>query len=189
MLRAANKIARICRRCLLDLTCRFVYKDWLVHTVRLKERRMVSTVFRRVVMVLMFLASLPVGAWAQEATVSGTVTDLTGGVLPGVTITTTHTASGNTFVAVTDERGGYRIPLRVGMFKVDAELPGFGTVSRQLELLVGQIAVLNLQLAPSTVQESVTVTGEAPLVDTQTSTLGTNVDPRQMQELPVNGRN
>ena len=70
---------------------------------------MVSTVFRRVVMVLMFLASLPVGAWAQEATLSGTVTGSTGGVLPGVTITATHTATGNTFVAVTDEKGGYRM--------------------------------------------------------------------------------
>src|SRR5262245_7492791 len=146
-------------------------------------------IFGRVALMFTLLALLPVGAWAQEATLSGTVTDSTGGVLPGVTITATHTATGNTFVAVTDERGGYRIPLRVGMFKVDAELPGFGTVSRQLELLVGQIAVLNLQMGPSTVQESVTVTGEAPLVDTQTSTLGTNVDPRQMQELPVNGRN
>jgi len=146
-------------------------------------------IFRRVALMFTLLALMPVGAWAQEATLNGTVTDSTGGVLPGVTITATHTATGNTFVAVTDERGGYRIPLRVGMFKVDAELPGFGTVSRQLELLVGQTAVLNLQMAPSTVQESVTVTGEAPLVDTQTSTLGTNVDPRQMQELPVNGRN
>ena len=146
-------------------------------------------VLRRVLMVLMLMALVPVAAWAQEATLSGTVTDSTGGVLPGVTITATHTATGNTFVAVSDEKGGYRVPLRVGMFKVDAELPGFGTVSRQVELLVGQTAVLNLQLAPSTVQENVTVTGEAPLVDTQTSTLGTNVDPRQMQELPVNGRN
>jgi hypothetical protein len=146
-------------------------------------------VLRRVVMVLTLLALVPVTAWAQEATLSGTVTDSTGGVLPGVTITATHTATGNTFVAVSDEKGGYRIPLRVGMFKVDAELPGFGTVSRQVELLVGQTAVLNVQMAPSTVQENVTVTGEAPLVDTQTSTLGTNVDPRQMQELPVNGRN
>src|SRR5262245_1099723 len=146
-------------------------------------------IFGRVVLMFTLLALVPVGAWAQEATLSGTVTDSTGGVLPGVAITATHTATGNTFVAVTDERGGYRLPVRVGMFKVDAELPGFGSVSRQIELLVGQTAVLNLQMAPSTVQESVTVTGEAPLVDTTNSTLAANVDPRQMSELPVNGRN
>src|SRR5436190_15941621 len=144
-------------------------------------------IFARLAAIALLL--VPVSAFAQEAVLSGTVTDTTGGVLPGVTITATHTATGNTFVAVTDEKGGYRIPVRVGMFKVDAELPGFGTVTRQTDLLIGQTAVLNLQMAPSTVQESVTVTGEAPLVDTATSTLGTNVDPRQMQELPVNGRN
>jgi len=140
-------------------------------------------------MVFALLALLPFTGYAQEATLSGTVTDTTGGVLPGVTITATHTATGNTFVAVTDERGGYRIPVRVGTMKVDAELPGFGTVTRQVDLLVNQTAVVNLQMAPSTVQESVTVTGEAPLIDTTNSSLGTNVDPRQMQELPVNGRN
>src|SRR5258705_9312240 len=129
------------------------------------------SILKRVALALGLLAVVPLAASAEEATLSGTVPDSTGGVLPGVTITATHTATGNTFVAVTDERGGYRVPVRVGMFKVDAELPGFGTVSRQVELLVGQTAVLNLQMAPSTVQESVTVTGEAPLVDTQTSTL------------------
>ena len=143
---------------------------------------MYVSILRRVVMALAVLALLPAGAWAQEATLSGTITDSTGGVLPGVTITATHTATGNTFVAVTDEKGGYRVPVRVGMFKVDAELPGFGTVSRQVEILVGQTLTLNLQMAPSTVQENVTVTGEAPLIETQTSALGTNVDPRQMQE-------
>jgi hypothetical protein len=146
-------------------------------------------IVRRALMVFSLLVLLPFTGYAQEATLSGTVTDSTGGVLPGVTITATHTATGNTFVAVTDEKGGYRIPVRVGTLKVDAELPGFGTVSRQVDLLVNQIAVVNLQMAPSTVQESVTVTGEAPLIDTSNSTLATNVDPRQMQELPVNGRN
>src|SRR5258705_559273 len=142
---------------------------------------------------LMFLGAamlfVPQLASAQEASISGTVIDSTAGVLPGVTITATHVATGNTFVGVTDERGGFRIPVRVGLHKLTAELPGFGAVTREIELLVGQTAVVNLQLAPSTVQESVTVTGEAPLIDTTNSTLAANVDPRQMQELPVNGRN
>ena len=152
--------------------------------MRTASRRIIG---RAAVFALLLL--LPVAAFAQEAVLSGIVTDSTGGVLPGVTITATHTATGNTFVSVTDEKGGYRIPVRVGLFKIDAELPGFGTVTRQIDLLIGQTAVLNLQMAPSTVQESVTVTGEAPLIDTTNSSLGTNIDPRQMQDLPVNGRN
>jgi hypothetical protein len=54
---------------------------------------------------------------------------------------------------------------------------------------VGQQAVMNLQMGVPGVQESVTVTGEAPLLDVTQSSLGGNIDPRQMQELPVNGRN
>ncbi len=128
-------------------------------------------------------------AFAQEATLSGTISDATSSVLPGVTITAVHEASGNTFVAVTDDRGFYRLPLRTGVYRLNAELAGFANVNRSVELLVGQQAVMNLQMAPSAVQESVTVTAEAPLLDMTSSTLAGNVDPRQMQDLPVNGRN
>lgn len=130
-----------------------------------------------------------VSGYAQDAALSGTITDSTGGVLPGVTVTALHEDSGNTFVGVTDAGGAYRLPLRTGKFIIKAELPGFGTVTRRLELVVGQQGVLNLQMSPSAVQESVTVTGEAPLVDVSQSKLGGNIDTRQMQEIPVNGRN
>jgi len=136
------------------------------------------------------MLALPLRAYAQEATVSGTVTDTTGGVLPGVTVTVMHEVSGNLFVAVTDERGEFRLPARAGVFRITAALPGFTTVTRTgLELLVGQQAVVNFQMSLSTVQETVTVTGQAPLVETTKSSLGSNVDPRQLSELPVLGRN
>ncbi len=132
----------------------------------------------------------PIAALAQEATLSGLVTDQTGAVLPGVTVTAVQEATGNSFVSVTDERGGYRIPLRIGTYKLTAELSGFAMLTREgLQLLVGQQAVVNLQMVPATVQESVTVTGEAPLVDVTQSNLAGNIDSRQMQDLPVNGRN
>lgn len=137
--------------------------------------------------VVMLLVS--VAASAQEATFTGTVTDATGGVLPGVTITAVHAASGNTFTTVTDERGEFRLPVRVGTYALTAELSGFSTVNRSLQILIGQNAEVDVQMTPSSVQETVTVTGEAPLVDTTTSTVGANIDPRQMQELPINGRN
>jgi hypothetical protein len=147
-----------------------------------------SRLLGRVLILGTFLA-LPTPLLAQEAVMSGTVTDTTGGVLPGVTITAVHDATGNTFVAVTDNRGGFRLPVRTGAMRVTAELPGFSALTRSVELLLGQTVVLNLQMAPSTVTESVTVTGEAPLIDVSSSTVSGNIDPRQMQELPVNGRN
>src|SRR5437870_8344583 len=132
---------------------------------------------------------VPVCGHAQESTVSGTVTDPTGAVIPGVTVTATHTESGNKFEAVTDERGGYRLQVRVGNFRVTAELPGFGTVNRNIEVLVGQTVVVNIEMTPSTIAETVNVTGEVPLVDTETSKVSSKLDARQMQELPLNGRN
>ena len=129
-------------------------------------------------------------AYAQEAVLTGVLTDATGGVLPGVTVTAVLDATGNRFEAVTDETGNYRIPVRVGTYTLVAELQGFRTVTRAgIQLLVGQTAGINLQMSPSSVQETVTVTAEAPLLNVATSSLGGNVDPVQVQELPVDGRN
>src|SRR5262245_7728446 len=135
------------------------------------------------------LLILPALASAQDATLGGTVVDSTGGVLPGATLTAVHEASGNTFEGVTDERGVYRIAARAGMYRLTVNMPGFRSVNRQgIELLVGQQVLVNFELSPSNVQESITVTGEAPLLDVTSSSMGGNVDPRQTQELPVNGR-
>ena len=145
---------------------------------------------RTVVVLVCMIALAPCDARAQqEATLSGAVIDSSGGVMPGVTITALHESSGNTFLGVTDERGEFRLPVRAGRYQLTLELSGFAPLVRRVELLVGQTAALKLEMAPSDVSEAVTVTGEAPLVDTATSTLGGNIDPRQMQELPINGRN
>ena len=145
--------------------------------------------FTKWVVVVAAILALPLTGFAQEAAITGTVTDSTGGVLPGVTVTAVHEATGNTFVAVSDERGIFRIPARVGGYRMTAELSGFTTVTRSgLNLLIGQTATVNLQLAVTGVSESVTVTGEAPLINTTQSTLAGNIDPRQMQELPIMGR-
>jgi hypothetical protein len=142
------------------------------------------------VMLVCTLVSLPSVASAQETTLSGTVRDNTGGVLPGVTVTATNEAQGTTFVGVTDDQGIYRIQVRPGVFRVTGELSGFTTVVRPgVEILLGRQIALNLDMTVSGVQETVTVTGEAPLIDTTTSSIGSNIDPRQMQDIPLNGRN
>lgn len=148
-----------------------------------------SSLLRRLVVVSVILAVPAVGS-AQEAAVTGTVTDATMAVLPGVTVKAVHTASGNTFEAVTDQRGAYRIPVRVGVFRITAELAGFNTATRDgVELLVGQVATINLQMTTGGVAESLTVTAQAPLIETTTSSLGASIDPRQVSELPSQGRN
>ena len=151
---------------------------------------MTGSFVKRVLLLLcLVLAGLPRGAYAQEAVLSGTITDTTGGVLPGVTVVAVHEATGNRFEAVTDGNGIFRIPARIGTYRITAELPGFNTVARTgVTVQVGQTATVNMQMAVSTLQETVTVTGEAPLIDTTTSTLGGNIDQLQMQELPIQGR-
>ena len=136
---------------------------------------------RRFLMVGTMLA-VPMLAQAQEATLSGSVTDSTGGALPGVTVRAVHEESGNSFEAVTDERGNYRLAVRVGAYRLTADLAGFAPTNRTVTVLVGQQAVVNLQMSLSGVQESVTVTGEAPLLDVTQSSLGGNLDPRQLQQ-------
>src|SRR5436190_7164535 len=139
-------------------------------------------------LVIGMIIALPVPGYAQDSVMTGTVTDSTGGVLPGVTVTATNADSGNTFVAVSDDRGNFRLPVRIGNYRITAELAGFTTVNRTLQMLVGQTSIVNFQMSPSTLQETVTVTGEPPLGDTTTSTVGSNIDRRQMSELPLNGR-
>jgi hypothetical protein len=147
-----------------------------------------SRVSRRVLLTATILL-LPIAAHAQEAVVTGTVSDSTGGVLPGVTVTALLEATGNTFVAVTDERGAYRLPVRVGVYRITTELQGFTTIVRQgIQLLVGQTLVVNLEMAPSTIEETITVNAEAALLKVDSSSLGGNIDPRQVQEMPVQGR-
>ena len=83
-----------------------------------------SAVLKRVVLAVGLLLVGAVSAFAQQATITGTVTDSSGGVLPGVTITLVHEATGNTFEAVTDAQGQFRVPVRVGAHRLTATLSG-----------------------------------------------------------------
>src|SRR5213593_3595672 len=78
----------------------------------------------RWVLLVSVILLVPALAYAQEATFTGAISDATGGVLPGVVITAVHEASGNTFMAVTDDRGEFRLPVRVGTYRIGAELAG-----------------------------------------------------------------
>ena len=87
---------------------------------------MISGFTRRLVLMLIgAMLALPAVGYAQDAVLTGTVTDSTGAVLPGVTVVAVNAATGNRFESVTDERGIYRMPARVGAYQITAELQGF----------------------------------------------------------------
>ncbi|MDA1095329.1 MAG: carboxypeptidase-like regulatory domain-containing protein, partial [Acidobacteria bacterium] len=138
------------------------------------------------------LLVVPLTAIAQQnATLVGMVTDESKGVLPGVTVTVTDLATGRVVSSVTDVRGDYQIRnLPPGRYSLLAELSGFGAASVPvLELRVGQNATVPLSLKVGALAETITVTGESPLVDLTSSEVSGNVDRRQMEDLPLAGRN
>ncbi|MBI3262789.1 MAG: carboxypeptidase regulatory-like domain-containing protein [Acidobacteria bacterium] len=146
---------------------------------------------RTLALALALVVFLPLGVSAQEASIVGAVVDETKAVLPGATVTATALDTGRQFVDVTNERGEFRlVGMQPGTYKVQAELPGFTSVLfPQVELLVGQNRTVPFTLQVATVNETLTVTGEAPLVDTRSSQVSGNIDRRQMEELPLQGRN
>jgi hypothetical protein len=149
---------------------------------------MVAHRLTMLVLVVMVTAS---SVYGQEASIVGTVMDQSKAVIPGATIMATDLETGRQFTAVSDERGEYRIPgMTPGRFKVQAELSGFTTVVVPLvELLVGQNGTVPFVLTVASLSETLTVAGQAPLVDTRSTQIAGNVDRRQMEELPLSGRN
>jgi outer membrane receptor protein involved in Fe transport len=137
--------------------------------------------------VLMSSAAL---AQSTNATVDGTIRDDQGGVLPGATVTVTNENTGLTRSVVTGERGSYRVSeLPPGRYTVKVELPGFASVERQdIVLALGGNLTLNIDLKVAAVQESVTVTGQSPLIETSQKSLETNISPAEVDDLPVKGR-
>jgi hypothetical protein len=127
----------------------------------------------------------------QQASIRGTVVDESGGALPGTTVTVTETSTGRSYFAVADDAGAYWLPtLPAGTYRVLAELSSFTPVSLEgIELRVGQNATLPIKMAVGSLQETLTVTSQAPLVDIVSSQVAGNVDRRQMEELPILGRN
>ena len=134
--------------------------------------------------------SVPAYGQLNTATLSGTATDLTGGVLPGVTITLTQVETGRVRNTITGDEGRFQATsLEVGTYEVAAELVGFQTLIQDgIQLTVGAQRVLDFVLSPGNISERVTVTADAALVDTTTSSVGGLVDDQQIRDLPLNGR-
>jgi hypothetical protein len=137
------------------------------------------------------LIGSPAFAQGGTAAIGGTVTDESRSVLPGANVVATELSTGRTFQGVTDERGEYRIAnVAPGKYKVQAELSGFATVVYpEVEVLVGQNAELLFSLKLGAIEETVQVSGQAPLVDTSSVAIAGNVDRRQLENMPLSGRN
>ncbi|MGC4082833.1 MAG: carboxypeptidase-like regulatory domain-containing protein [Vicinamibacterales bacterium] len=139
---------------------------------------------------LLLLLAAP--AWAQfdSGSVLGTVRDSSAGVLPGVTVTLRNLETGITATMTTDERGTYEFPtVRVGTYSVTSELQGFSPREiTNLKVEIGARLRVDVELGVGAVSEAISVTGTAPLLQTDTSQRGQVITGEQTRALPLNGR-
>lgn len=139
---------------------------------------------------ILLLASAPAfaqgGGASSTGSISGEVKDTQGGVLPGVTVTATSPAQIGALTAVTNEAGIFRFPsVPPGEYKLAFELAGFQNVVRDgIRITLGFNAQVNVQLGVATLQETVTVSGESPVIDTSATRVQTNYDQQMLASLP-----
>jgi len=129
-------------------------------------------------------------AQVNTATISGTVHDASGAVLPGVSVAIQNQDTGISRTVTTNEAGRYSAPaLTLGNYQVTAELQGFQSQVRSgIALTVGREAVVDFTLAVGAVSQTLEVTGEAPLVELTNANLGGLVDDRTIRDMPLNSR-
>ncbi len=149
-----------------------------------------SRVGRTVLVVFLVGVSLAAQV-VPTGTISGVVKDASGASVPKASVSVRNVESGVSRMAMTGDDGAYRFPaLPVGRYDVKAESTGFETVTQTgLTLDVAQEAVVNFALQVGTTAQQVTVTGEAPAIDTTSSSLGQLVNETEISDLPLNGRN
>jgi Carboxypeptidase regulatory-like domain len=145
------------------------------------------------VVVFALLGLVTVPAWAQgnQGAIEGTCVDQSGAVIPGVRLQAKNLATGATYNVTSNKGGLYAFPvLPVGTYEIQAEKEGFATVTqRRVVVTVGGRLSLTLTMPVAAQATKVTVSGEAPIVETTQSAVATTVGSRQVANLPVNGRN
>ena len=143
-----------------------------------------------VAVLTMLSLSLVTGAQTNTGRISGTVTDSSGAVIVGARISVKNDETGVTQQTVTDEHGGYLIPdLLVGRYDVQAQKEGFETgVRTDVIVIVGTPSVADIALPVGQVAQTIAVEANQAQVDTSTSDVGSLVDQKQLQSLPLNGR-
>lgn len=144
---------------------------------------------------LLFAMSAMAGlsVYCQDVTgnITGVVSDASGSLVPGATVTAVHTGTRATYQARSDERGSYSLrAIPIGTYDLVCEASGFRKYeTRGVKLQVNDIARVDMPLVVGSTNESVTVNAEVVTVDTSTATLKNVVDQQRIAELPLNGRN
>ena len=137
------------------------------------------------------LTCFPLFSQGSAGRIDGTIADQTGGAIPAAKVTITDVQRGVTRNLTTDAAGAYAAPnLTPGTYTVHVEFMGFRSVDRKdLVIEVGQELRVDVALQPGEQSQTVTVTGEAPIVNTTNAELGGTIQNSVINDLPLNGRN
>ncbi len=140
---------------------------------------------------LLTLLSFAVNAQVTTADLVGTVRDSSGAVIAGAKVVLTNDATGVSRTTTSEQDGNYSfIGLQPGRYTLNVEQQGFRKLAQSgIELQVNQRAQVDVSLQIGAVGETVEITGSAPLLESQSSVLGSVIQERQVQDLPLNGRN
>jgi hypothetical protein len=139
---------------------------------------------------LLFLGCASALAQQTTGNITGRVADQQGAAVPGVTVTAKSPTTGFSRTETSDSEGLYRLSaLPVGNYEVTAELAGFATVvQKEIVVAIAQTTSIDFTMKIASVAETVNVTGASPLIEITASSVGTVVDPKRIESLPLNGR-
>ena len=132
--------------------------------------------------------------WAQHnltsATLSGRIEDASGAVIRGASVTATHLETNQQLTAISDVEGRYRFPyLRIGDYDLKIDANGFSTVTKQLTVSVGQAIDLPIKLDVAGISAQVNIDSDVPIIETVRTQITETIRPREINDLPLNGRN
>lgn len=155
------------------------------------DRKIIFAMRRLLILAVAVIGFASFGiAQTESARVQGNVTDTAGAAIPGATVTVRAANTGREVKATTNEGGFYSIlSLQPGRYDIEVTQANFKTTRQQVTLDVAQNATLDFSLEAGAVSETVTVTSDAPLVESSNSTISAVIRGRQVTELPLNGRN
>ena len=161
------------------------------------NRKAISSGFLRAsltmtaVLLLLFLSAPPVHAQVDTGTILGTVTDASGAAISGAKVTLTNEGTSAALSTTTAPDGSYKFtPVKIGSYKLTTSFQGFQTITQtNVVVNVGTDVVINFNLKPGAVTQTVEVVAAVPVLQTQNASVGQVVDSRSVNDLPLNGRN
>jgi len=142
-------------------------------------------------LVVLLCSAAPIRAQVDAGSISGTVTDASGGTINGVSVTLTNQGTNASLTTTTGSDGSFKFsPVRIGSYKLKASLQGFQAVEqRDVTVNVEQNVVVDFTLKPGSVNETIEVASSIPVLETQDASVGQVIDSRNVDNLPLNGRN